>query len=260
MAYKNIILENEGGLAILKVNRPQALNALNSETLQEIKAAVFEVKDDEAIQALIITGAGDKAFVAGADISFMENLSAVEGRYFGLLGQDVFTTIENLEKPVIAAVNGFALGGGCELALACDIRLASQKAVFGQPEVSLGITPGFGGTQRLPRIIGEGRAKELIFSARSINAQEAYRIGLVNQVYPPESLLEEAKKLAQTITANAPLAVRFSKAAINKGMQTDIDTALAIEADLFGLCFSTQDQKEGMNAFVNKRKPAFICQ
>ncbi|CFX83496.1 Crotonase superfamily [Syntrophomonas zehnderi OL-4] len=260
MAYKNIILEKEDSLAILKVNRPQALNALNNETLREIKAAVMEVKDDETVGALIITGAGDKAFVAGADISFMENLSAVEGRDFGLLGQDVFTAVENLEKPVIAAVNGFALGGGCELALASDIRLASQKAVFGQPEVSLGITPGFGGTQRLPRIIGEGRAKELIFSARSIDAQEAYRIGLVNQVYPPESLLEEAKKMARTIMANAPLAVRFSKAAINKGMQTDIDSALAIEADLFGLCFSTQDQKEGMNAFVNKRKPAFICQ
>lgn len=260
MTYNNIILEKEAGLAILYINRPKALNALNSETLQEIKAAIIDVKDDAAVEALIITGAGDKAFVAGADISFMQNLSAVEGRYFGLLGQEVFRNIESLEIPVIAAVNGFALGGGCELSLACDIRLASENARFGQPEVSLGITPGFGGTQRLPRIIGEGRAKELIYSARNINAQEAYRVGLVNQVYPPESLMEEAKKLAKSITANAPLAVRFSKAAINKGMQTDIDTALAIEADLFGMCFSTEDQKEGMSAFINKTKPTFKCQ
>ncbi len=260
MMYKNLILEKEAGLAILYVNRPQALNALNSETLQELKKAVLQVKEDTDIEVLIITGAGDKAFVAGADISYMQNLSAVEGRYFGILGQDVFRTIESLEKPVIAAVNGFALGGGCELALACDIRLASEKARFGQPEVGLGITPGFGGTQRLPRIIGEGRAKELIYSASTINAEDAYRIGLVNHVYPADALLDEARKLANKITANAPLAVRFAKSAMNNGMQTDIDTAMSIEADLFGICFSTDDQKEGMNAFVNKRKPDFKCQ
>ncbi len=258
--YNNVILEKEAGLAILYINRPKALNALNSETLHEIKTAVLDVKDDCGIEVLIITGVGDKAFVAGADISYMQSLTAVEARYFGLLGQDVFRTIESMEKPVIGAVNGFALGGGCELALACDIRLASENAVFGQPEVSLGIIPGFGGTQRLPRIIGEGRAKELIYGAINIKAQEAYRLGLVNHIYSSESLMDEARKLAAKIKANAPLAVKFSKAAINKGMQTDIDTAMAIEADLFGMCFSTADQKEGMDAFLNKKKACFICQ
>ena len=235
------------------------MNALNSDTLQEIKSAVLEVKEDVSIYVLIITGMGDKAFVAGADISYMQDLTAIEGRIFGMLGQDVFRTIEAMEMPVIAAVNGFALGGGCELAMACDMRLASERAKFGQPEVSLGITPGFGGTQRLARLIGEGRAKELIYSAANINAEEAYRIGLVNHVYPADSLLEEARKLAQKIIANAPLAVRLSKAAINRGMQSDIDTAMAIEADLFGMCFSTLDQKEGMQAFLSKRKPIFTC-
>ncbi len=246
-------------LAILYINRPQAMNALNSDTLQEIKTAVLEVKEDASTYVLIITGMGDKAFVAGADISYMQDLTAIEGRIFGMLGQDVFRTIETLEKPVIAAVNGFALGGGCELAMACDIRLASEAAKFGQPEVSLGITPGFGGTQRLARFIGEGRAKELIYSANNINAEEAYRIGLVNHVYPAASLLDEARKLARKIIANAPLAVRLSKAAINRGMQSDIDTAMAIEADLFGMCFSTHDQKEGMQAFLSKKKPTFTC-
>lgn len=259
MDYKNVVLQKEEGMAILYINRPQALNALNSDTLQDIKAAVLEVKEDTGIYVLIITGMGDKAFVAGADISYMQNLTAIEGRLFGILGQEVFRTIESLEKPVIAAVNGFALGGGCELAMACDIRLASEKAKFGQPEVGLGITPGFGGTQRLARLIGEGRAKELIYSAVNINAEEAYRVGLVNHVYAADSLLDEAKKLAQKIIANAPLAVRLSKAAINRGMQTDIDTAMSIEADLFGMCFSTDDQKEGMQAFLGKRKPVFTC-
>lgn len=259
MTYNNIIMEKEGGIAILTINRPKALNALNSDTLQEIKAAIADVREDAAVGALIITGAGDKAFVAGADISYMENMTAVEGRDFGLLGQEVFMSVDNLEKPVIAAVNGFALGGGCELSLACDIRLASENAKFGQPEVGLGITPGFGGTQRLPRAIGEGRAKELIYTGTNINAQEAYRLGLVNHVYPAETLMDEAKQMAKKIAANAPLAVRFCKASINKGMQADINTAMNIEADLFGMCFSTEDQKEGMNAFLNKRKPSFNC-
>lgn len=259
MEYKNVILDKEERLAILYINRPQAMNALNSETLREIMHAVVEVREDDDIYVLIITGMGDKAFVAGADISYMQDLTAIEGRIFGMLGQDVFRTIEAMEKPVIAAVNGFALGGGCELAMACDLRLASEKAKFGQPEVSLGITPGFGGTQRLARLIGEGRAKELIYSASNINAEEAHRMGLVNHVYPADSLLEEARKLARKIVANAPLAVRLSKAAINRGMQSDIDTAMAIEADLFGMCFSTLDQKEGMQAFLSKRKPAFKC-
>lgn len=259
MAYQNVVLEREAGLAILSINRPQALNALNSDTLQEIKSAVMEIKEDPGINVLIITGMGDKAFVAGADISYMQNLTAVEGRLFGMLGQEVFRSIETLEKPVIAAVNGFALGGGCELAMACDIRLASETAKFGQPEVGLGITPGFGGTQRLARLVGEGRAKELVYSANTINAEEAYRIGLINHIYPAAGLMEEAKKLAGKIAMNAPLAVRFCKAAINRGMQSDIDTAMSIEADLFGMCFSTQDQKEGMKAFLSKQKPAFTA-
>jgi len=259
MAYQNVVLEREEGLATLYINRPQAMNALNSDTLQEIKQAVLEIDADPDIYVLIITGMGDKAFVAGADISYMQNLTAIEGRIFGILGQDVFRTIELMEKPVIAAVNGFALGGGCELAMACDMRLASENAKFGQPEVTLGITPGFGGTQRLARLIGEGRAKELIYSAATINAEEAFRLGLVNHVYPAADLMAEAKKLAKKMAANAPLAVRLCKAAINRGMQSDIDTAMSIEADLFGMCFSTRDQKEGMTAFLEKRKAAFIC-
>lgn len=257
MAYNYLLLEKENGIGILYINRPEAMNALNTGVLEEIILAVEEIAGDDEIKVLIITGAGDKAFVAGADIKEMSALTGVEGREFGILGQLAFRSIEKLEKPVIAAVNGFALGGGCELAMAADIRLASEKARFGQPEVGLGITPGFGGTQRLPRLVGEGRAMELILSARVINAAEAYRIGLVNQVYPPEDLLAEAKKLAAQIMGNAPLAVRYAKACINKGLQTDIDTGLSIEADLFGLCFSTLDQKEGMNAFINKQKAAF---
>jgi len=255
--YRNIILEEEIDLAILTINRPQAMNALNYDTLQEIKAAVLQISADNHIKALIITGTGEKAFVAGADIAYMENLTAIQGREFGALGQSVFSTVENLAIPVIAAVNGFALGGGCELAMACDIRLASEKARFGQPEVGLGITPGFGGTQRLARLIGPGPAKELIFTGMNIDAAEAYRIGLVNHVYPADSLMDQARKLAQKMISNAPVAVSLCKVAINKGLQTDIDTAMAIEADVFGLCFSTRDQKEGMNAFLNKRKAAF---
>lgn len=257
MDYKYLKVEKEGYIGIITVNRPEVLNALNREVLQEInKAAEYMEKDDE-VRVVIITGAGEKAFVAGADIKEMQPLNAVEGRSFGKLGQEVFRRLETMEKPVIAAVNGFALGGGCELAMAADIRIASEKAKFGQPEVTLGITPGFGGTQRLPRLVGEGRAMELILTGRMINAEEALRIGLVNAVYPAEKLMEEAKKLAEMIARNAPLAVKFSKAAINKGLQTDIDTAMAIEADLFGLCFATEDQKEGMKAFINKEKVEF---
>jgi len=255
--YSNIILEMELDLAILIINRPQAMNALNYDTLQEIKAAVLQINADNNIKALIITGAGEKAFVAGADIAYMENLTAIQGREFGALGQAVFSAVENLPIPVIAAVNGFALGGGCELAMSCDIRLASEKTRFGQPEVSLGITPGFGGTQRLARLIGAGPAKELIYTGMNIDASEAYRLGLVNHIYPADSLMDEARKLARKMISNAPLAVSLCKSAINKGLQTDIDTAMAIEADVFGLCFSTNDQKEGMNAFLNKRKADF---
>jgi len=259
MVYENVILEKENRFAVLSINRPKALNALNADTLTDIKNAVQAIIADPDIDVLIITGVGDKAFVAGADIAFMQNLPALEARAFAILGQEVFRLIETMDKPVIAAVNGFALGGGCELSMACDIRLASDKALFGQPEVGLGITPGYGGTQRLPRLIGEGRAKELIYSANNINAEEAYRVGLVNHVYPSESLIDEAKKLAKKISSKAPLAVRLSKNQITRGMQADIDTAMLIEADMFGLCFATEDQREGMTAFIEKRKADFKC-
>jgi len=257
MSYKFLLLEKKDGIGILSVNRPESLNALNIDVMKELKEAIGTVAGDDDVQVLIITGVGDKSFVAGADIKFMQNLNPVEGRVWGMLGQKVFRAIEELEKPVIAAVNGFCLGGGCELAMAADIRLASEKAKFGQPEVGLGITPGHGGTQRLPRIVGEGRAMELCLTAQMIDAQEAYRIGLVNHVYPAEELLGAARAMAVRIMKNAPVAVRYSKVAINRGMQADLDTAMAIEADLFGLCFSTSDQKEGMKAFVNKEKAKF---
>ncbi len=257
LAYENVLLEKEDRLAILYINRPKALNALNKDTLLEIKSAVITVNEDPDIDVLIITGAGDKAFVAGADISYMKDLSAIEGRAFGALGQEVFMAVEKMEKPVIAAVNGFALGGGCELAMCCDFRIASFKAKFGQPEVGLGITPGFGGTQRLPRLVGSGMAKQLLYTADIIDANEALRIGLVNQTVPPEELMETAKNIANRILSKAQLAVRFCKAAANNGSQTDIDRAMEIEADVFGLCFATADQKEGMGAFVDKRKPEF---
>jgi len=257
MAYKYLLLEKEDGIGILYINRPDAMNALNTKVLEEIMQAAAAVGKDDEIQVLIITGAGERAFVAGADIKEMHGLTAVKGRQFGYTGQEAFRAIEKLEKPVIAAVNGFALGGGCELAMAADIRLASEKAKFGQPEVGLGITPGFGGTQRLARLIGEGRAMELIFTASTITAEEAYRIGLVNHIYPAATLLDEARKMARRIMVNAPLAVKYSKSAINKGLQTDIETGLAVEADLFGICFATEDQKNGMGAFLNKEKAIF---
>lgn len=257
MEFNNIIFEKNGSIGMLTINRPKALNALNSQTLKEIDAAIDYIAEDSEILAVVITGAGEKAFVAGADISEMKDMNTMEGRKFGVLGNKVFRKLETLDVPVIAAINGFALGGGCELSMACDIRLASSKAKFGQPEAGLGITPGFGGTQRMARIVGLGMAKELIFSGKIINAEEALRIGLVNRVVEPEALLEEAKKLASTIASNAPIAVKLCKAAINRGMQCDMDTALMYEAEVFGECFSTEDQKEGMTAFVEKRDKCF---
>ncbi|MCD3217946.1 short-chain-enoyl-CoA hydratase [Clostridium botulinum C] len=254
MEHKNVLLEKENNIAIVTINRPEALNALNTNTLNELDLVVDEVAKDDNILVVILTGAGEKAFVAGADISEMKDKNVMEGRKFGLLGNKIFRKVETLEKPVIAAVNGFALGGGCELSMACDIRIASQKAKFGQPEVSLGITPGFGGTQRLARHIGMGMAKELIYSAKNINADEAFRIGLVNKVVAPEELMKEAKKLANEIAGRAPIAVKLCKQAINRGIQVDIDTAINIEAEIFGECFSTEDQKDAMTAFVEKRK------
>ncbi|MBP8819243.1 MAG: short-chain-enoyl-CoA hydratase [Syntrophomonadaceae bacterium] len=257
MAYENLLLEKEGALAILYVNRPKALNALNKDTLLEMKDAITSIKDDPEVDVLIVTGAGDKSFVAGADIAFMQSLTAVEAREFGALGQEVFRMIEAMEKPSIAAVNGFALGGGCELAMCCDFRIASSKAKFGQPEVGLGITPGFGGTQRLPRLVGSGMARQMLYTADVIDASEALRIGLVNNVVAPEELMDVVKGIAGRIISKGKLAVRFSKVAANEGLQTDIDRAMTIEADLFGLCFSTEDQKEGMGAFIEKRSPKF---
>jgi enoyl-CoA hydratase len=257
MEYENLLIEKEGALALLYVNRPRALNALNKDTLLEMKIALASIGNDSEIDVLIITGAGNKAFVAGADIAFMQNLTAIEGRAFGALGQEVFLMIETMEKPVIAAVNGFALGGGCELAMCCDFRIASAKAKFGQPEVGLGITPGFGGTQRLPRLIGPGMARQMLYTADIIDASEALRIGLVNAVVAPEDLTDYVKNIAGRIISKGKLAVCFSKVAVNEGMQTDINRAMTIEADLFGLCFSSEDQKEGMSAFLEKRSPQF---
>ncbi|WP_425059883.1 Short-chain-enoyl-CoA hydratase [Sporomusa carbonis] len=255
--YSNLLFENDNGIGIITINRPQALNALNAATLRELGVLSDILACDDEVKVVIITGAGDKSFVAGADINEMFPLAAMEGRAFGKVGQLVFSKIENLPQPVIAAVNGFALGGGCELALACDIRIAAEKAKFAQPEVSLGISPGFGGTQRLPRLIGKGRAKELIFTGDMIDAAEAYRIGLVNKVVPSEELLDAAKEMARRIMSRAPLAVQLSKAAINKGVDLDLESGVAYEAEVFGLCFATNDQKEGMTAFLKKRKPIF---
>lgn len=256
MEYKKLIIQDNGAVRVIKINNPEALNALNTAILKELDAAFTEVAEDIGILAVVLTGEG-RAFVAGADISEMKSKNAIEGEIFGKLGASVFRKIELLPKPVIAAVNGFALGGGCELAMSCDIRLASTKAKFGQPEVGLGITPGFSGTQRMPRLIGMGKAKELIYTADIIDAAEAYRIGLVNHVYEPEALMEEAMKMAEKIASKAPIAVKNSKEAINRGIQTDMDSAVAIEAYLFGLCFASEDQKEGMTAFFEKRKANF---
>ena len=256
MEYKKLIIQDNGAVRVIKINNPEALNALNTAILKELDAAFTEVAEDNGILAVVLTGEG-RGCVAGAERSEMKSKNAIEGEIFGKLGASVFRKIELLPKPVIAAVNGFALGGGCELAMSCDIRLASAKAKFGQPEVGLGITPGFSGTQRMPRLIGMGKAKELIYTADIIDAAEAYRIGLVNHVYEPEALMEEAMKMAEKIASKAPIAVKNSKEAINRGIQTDMDSAVAIEAYLFGLCFASEDQKEGMTAFFEKRKANF---
>ena len=245
--------EVQGAVAILTINRPEALNALNSQVLSDLDEAITKVEADDSVHAVILTGAG-RSFVAGADIGEMKGFSARDGKKFGVHGGGVFLRLENLSKPVIAAVNGFALGGGCELAMSCDIRLASEKAKFGQPEVGLGITPGFGGTQRLPRIVGISKAMELILTAKVINAAEAERIGLVSAVYPPEELMDKAVELANAICANAPIAVAESKRCIRMGMQTDIATGSAFEAEAFGVTCGTEDKDEGMGAFLEKRQ------
>ncbi len=250
----HILLEKKDHVAIATVNRPKALNALNSEVLNDLNTLLDEIAADPEIRVLVLTGSGEKAFVAGADIGEMSTLTKAEGEVFGKKGNDVFRKLETLPIPAIAAVNGYALGGGCELAMACDIRLCSDTAVFGQPETGLGITPGFGGTQRLARLVGSGMAKQLIYSARNIKADEALRIGLCNAVYPAEELMPAAEKLAETIAKNAPIAVRACKKAINEGLEMPMDEAVALEEKLFGSCFETADQKEGMQAFLEKRR------
>ncbi len=248
-----VLYDQKDNIAIVTINRPEALNALNSEVLKEIES-VFDGIDTDTVRAVILTGAGEKSFVAGADIGEMSSLSKAEGEAFGKTGNDVFRKIETFPVPVIAAVNGFALGGGNELAMSCDIRICSENAMFGQPEVGLGITPGFGGTQRLARLISPGKAKELIYTATNIKAPEALTLGLVNAVYPIEELMPAAEKMASKIARNAPIAVRACKKAIDDGLQTDIDAAIVIEEKLFGGCFETEDQIEGMKAFLEKRK------
>lgn len=248
-----ITYEQEGFVGIVTINRPKALNALNSQVLDEINAA-FQAIDLDTTRVVILTGAGEKSFVAGADIGEMSTLTKAEGEAFGKKGNDVFRMIETFPIPVIAAINGFALGGGCEISMSCDIRICSENAVFGQPEVGLGITPGFGGTQRLARLVGPGMAKQMIYGARNIKADEALRIGLVNAVYPQAELMDAAKKLAGGIAKNAPIAVRACKKAINDGLEADMDQAIVIEEKLFGSCFETEDQRYGMAFFLDKNK------
>ena len=246
--------EAQGAVGLVTINRPEALNALNPQVLADLKA-VFEGIDQNAIRCVVVTGAGEKSFVAGADIGSMSVMTKVEGEAFGKMGNDVFRMIETFPIPVIAAVNGFALGGGNELAMCCDFRICSDNAMFGQPEVGLGITPGFGGTQRLARLVGPGMAKQLVYTAANIKADEALRIGLVNAVYPQAELMENAMKLAGKIARNAPIAVRNCKKAINEGLEVGMDEAVVIEEKLFGACFETHDQKEGMGCFLSKEKP-----
>jgi len=248
-----VLYEQKGAVGVITINREKALNALNSVVLEELDKTLDAVNLEE-VRCLILTGAGEKSFVAGADIGEMSTLTKAEGEAFGKKGNDVFRKLEVFPIPVIAAINGFALGGGCEIAMSCDMRICSDNAVFGQPEVGLGITPGFGGTQRLPRIVGVGMAKQMIYSGRNIKADEAFRIGLVNAVYTQEELMPAAEKLAGVIVKNAPIAVRNCKKAINDGLDATMDDAIVIEEKLFGDCFESYDQKEGMTAFLEKRK------
>jgi enoyl-CoA hydratase/carnithine racemase len=257
MAYETLTCENREGIAIVTIRRPEKLNALNQKVMQELHACFEQLRDDDAVRVVIIAGAGEKAFIAGADISELAVQAPVGGRATSLSGQRTLDLIENLGKPVIAAVNGYALGGGCELAMACTLRVASENARFGQPEVKLGIIPGYAGTQRLPRLVGKGRALELILTGDPINAQEAYRIGLVNQVIPQKDLLATAESLARKIMANGPLAIRFAMEAVNHGAEMTQAEGQFLEATLFGLCCTTEDKNEGTRAFLEKRPAKF---
>jgi enoyl-CoA hydratase len=254
---ENVLYEKRGAIAYVSVNRPKVLNALNVRTLRELRAAFEEARQDEAVRGVILTGAGGKSFVAGADIGELAKVTAVEAAEMTSNGQAVTSLIESLGKPVIAAVNGFALGGGCELAMACSIRLATDSAKFGQPEVKLGVIPGYGGTQRLPRLVGRGRALQLILSGGMIDAAEAYRIGLVNEVVAAEGLIARAEAILQQIFGNAPLAVRFAIEAVDKGLETSQAEGLVMESSFFAICAATEDKKEGTSAFLEKRAPKF---
>jgi len=254
---ENVLYEKKGAIAYVTLNRPKVLNALNQRTWQDLRAAFEDARDDADVRGAILTGAGDKAFIAGADISELAQVTAVQAERSSTYGQEVLNLVENLGKPVVAAINGFALGGGCETAMACTIRLATESARFGQPEVKLGVLPGGGGTQRLPRLVGKGRALQLILFGEMISAQEAYRIGLVNEVVPAADLIPRAEAILKQIFANAPLAVRYSLEAVNKGLETSQTEGLALEASFFGLCAGTEDKQEGTQAFLQKRAPQF---
>ena len=257
MTFENLLLERDGAVALLTVNRPKVLNALNSATLDELRRAVLELKSDESIRVVILTGAGEKAFVAGADINELAMQTPANGRELALVGQQVFDSIENLGKPVIAAINGFALGGGCELAMACTLRIAADSARLGQPEVNLGLLPGYAGTQRLPRLVGKGAALELLLTGRTIKADEALRIGLVNRVVPAADLLAEARTLAGELAGKPPLSMKYIIEAVNRGLEVSFDKAEVLEATLFGLVASTDDMREGTKAFLEKRPAEF---
>jgi enoyl-CoA hydratase len=257
MNFENIILENKNAITYITVNRPKVLNALNMATMEELRAAFHDIKNDAAVRVVIFTGAGEKAFIAGADIGELAQQDAVSGKEYTHRGQNVLNLIENLGKPVIACINGFALGGGCEIAMACTMRLASEHARLGQPEVKLGIIPGYGGTQRLPRLVGKGNAMQMVLSGEMITAEEAHRIGLVNEVVPPGELIPRAEAIAAKIIANAPLAVQYAMEAVHKGMEMTLSEGLYLEALLFAIACSTADKAEGTKAFLEKRAPEF---
>src|SRR6202163_2963775 len=257
LKLENVLYEKRNGIGYVTVNRPKVLNALNTPTWKDLRTAFEDARDDTAVRGVILTGAGNKAFIAGADISELAHVAAFEAEQASRFGQEVLDLIENLGKPVVAAVNGFALGGGCETAMACTIRIAVDTAKFGQPEVTLGLFPGGGGTQRLPRLVGKGRALQLILSGEMIDAREAYRIGLVNEIVPAAELIGRAEAILKKIGANAPIAVRFSLEAVNKGLETGQAQGLLLEAAYFGLCAATEDKKEGTSAFLEKRRPQF---
>ena len=257
MAFDNLLLERDGAVAMVTINRPKVLNALNSQTIDELRRAILELRADDEIRAIVLTGSGEKSFVAGADINELAVQTPVTGREHALSGQHVFDLLENMGKPVIAAINGFALGGGCELAMACTLRLAADTARLGQPEISLGLIPGYAGTQRLPRLVGKGKAMELILTGTPIAADEAQRIGLVNRVLPAADLMKAAKELAAQLAKSAPIAMRYIINAVNKGVEMPFAEACQYEATLFGLVASTEDMREGTRAFLEKRKAEF---